>query len=143
MTAKLFTLYRPLIGKRYQDVVVSTGQAGTVYQARLLFTLNKLEEGAGYNAYSYMTQDGQVLCVRRYYQIGGWDQTAHPDTWGTLPIADLVKASARGRITSAIMGSPYDLLYNSMRSLFPPDKENQLRCAALCRITLKELGIKL
>jgi len=142
MTAQLFTLHKPKIGPRYIHVVVGNGvDMPIIYQARQLIKTSKLEEGAGYNNYSYITTSGHILFVRKYYGIFGWKKVDHPDIWATLPIAALVKASARGRVMQAIMGSPYCVLYGRMRHMFPADRENQLRCAALCRLTLKQLGL--
>jgi hypothetical protein len=144
MIANLFTLHRPLLGMRYADVVLGNGvDFPTIYQARLLLTTSKLGDGAGYNNYSYITACEAVLFARKYCQAGVWKILDHPDAWATLPIADLIKANARGRIMRAIMGSPYCVLYSRMHHAFPEDAESQLRCAALCRLTIKELGLTL
>ena len=142
MTADLFTLYKPAPkASGLFTVFIKTGAGNLPYKVQELINLRKLEEGEGHVAHSYLTDSGWVLIVRNYYKIKGWEVPNHPDTWATCPLIDLVVASNRGRIMRAILGSPYDLLYRRTRSAFPDNMEDQLRCAALCRLTLKELRL--
>jgi len=100
-----------------------------------------LVRGQGYHSLAYVTKAGQVMFVRKYYKVLGLERYSQADPHTLCSLASLAAASKRGRIMTAILGSPYDVLYNRMRSLFPEDEEEQLQCAALCKLTLKQLGI--
>ena len=111
-----------------------------VVKVRKLAQVACIRNGNGPIVDSLITEEGLIAFKRYTYKV-----LHNPTDFRLHVLIDasiLRKASQRGRIMQAILGSPLDILYGKAKPYFSKSKEEQLRCRRLCLLTLRQLGVR-